>query len=193
MESVSNTQPTHTDTNPAKGARVTRVLAGPAQKAGIQEGDVIVEINGSPVDDPQDIIRIVARAKPGHVLDVLVVRNGDTRTFATTLGRRETDAPTEKPDTYTFGNLQLRDTQPKDLDTMGLPPRLYTVVVETSTPSLDAGDVLVSINNTPIVSAQEMVHTLYLLQKANNPNAFIHAARKGQSVFTTFPISAEKP
>jgi len=54
----------------------------PAALAGIESGDVIQRINGSSVDEFQDITMSVALAKPGKPLDVEVLRDGDVRRFA---------------------------------------------------------------------------------------------------------------
>ncbi|HXF43498.1 MAG TPA: trypsin-like peptidase domain-containing protein [Pyrinomonadaceae bacterium] len=58
------------------GAIVTQVrdLDGPAAKAGISAGDVIVGFNGQPVSDAQDLISKVAAAAPGETVKLSVVR-----------------------------------------------------------------------------------------------------------------------
>lgn len=70
------------------GAHVTSLAAGgPAQAAGLQEGDVILAIGGAPVDGPDDLGRAVRRHEPGEVVDVVVERDGAERTIRATLGR----------------------------------------------------------------------------------------------------------
>lgn len=50
---------------------------GPAAKAGIAAGDVVVEFNGKPVESMRGLPRLVADTPPGEVVDVTVVRNGE--------------------------------------------------------------------------------------------------------------------
>src|SRR4029077_410218 len=60
-----------------KGALVAEVVAGsPAEKAGIQQGDVIMEFDGKAVADSQELPRIVASTPVGKSVNVKVLRNG---------------------------------------------------------------------------------------------------------------------
>jgi serine protease Do len=61
---------------------------GPAQKAGLRNGDVLVAINGQAVHSPHDITRIVAFSKPGARLTLNVRRGGGAETFEATAGVR---------------------------------------------------------------------------------------------------------
>jgi serine protease Do len=61
---------------------------GPAQKAGLRNGDVLVAINGAPVHSPHDITRIVAFSEPGARLMLSVRRGGGAETLQATAGVR---------------------------------------------------------------------------------------------------------
>lgn len=62
---------------PVGGAGVTAVvLGGPAARAGLRPGDVIVAVHGREVDGAVDMIRRVVQAKAGEILRVSVLRNG---------------------------------------------------------------------------------------------------------------------
>ena len=68
------------------GAYVTMVEKGsPAQKAGIEKGDVIIEYNGKKVEKTLDLALWVAETPPGTVVPVKVVRNGKILTFSVKL------------------------------------------------------------------------------------------------------------
>lgn len=61
------------DTN---GAGIKDVYAGsPADRAGLQRGDVIIEINNAKVRNPEDLIKVVRQSKPNDTVSVLVIRN----------------------------------------------------------------------------------------------------------------------
>ena len=63
----------------AEGALVAAVQrGGPAAKAGIQPGDVVVEYNGQPVQQTADLARLVGGTKPGTTVAARVLRDGRT-------------------------------------------------------------------------------------------------------------------
>ena len=70
------------------GVLISSVTAGgPAEKAGLQAGDVIVSINGTDTPDSESLTQLLATLKPGDVAQVTVVRaDGSQQTVAVTLG-----------------------------------------------------------------------------------------------------------
>ncbi|MCA1615626.1 MAG: trypsin-like peptidase domain-containing protein, partial [Acidobacteria bacterium] len=76
----------------AKGAIISDIREGPAQKAGIQVGDVIVELNGQPVVGSQDLINRVASTPVGQTIKLGYLRdvNGkmEPRTASIAVGER---------------------------------------------------------------------------------------------------------
>lgn len=78
-----------------KGAFVlTTLTGGPAAVAGIREGDVIVEVDGKPVDAAADLGRVLDTLKPGDAVDVKVIgSSGQERTISVKLGTKP--LPTE--------------------------------------------------------------------------------------------------
>jgi putative serine protease PepD len=76
------------------GAEVGQATAGgPAAKAGIQPGDIITEVDGDQVQDPEDVAQAIEDNKPGDKVDVKVERNGSERTIQVTLGQRPDQLP----------------------------------------------------------------------------------------------------
>ena len=61
---------------------------GPALKAGIQRGDVIVSINGTAVAQQQDVVGLITNMKAGDLVSVVIDRNGQSMTFQVTLAER---------------------------------------------------------------------------------------------------------
>ncbi len=59
---------------------------GPAEKAGIQEGDIITEFNGTQIKEFRDLSRVVASNKPGESVPVKVIRNGEQVQLNVTIG-----------------------------------------------------------------------------------------------------------
>jgi S1-C subfamily serine protease len=87
---------TSDSTNPAvsSGAEVQSVTpGGPADSAGLEPGDVIVEIDGQQVNDSSDISRLVNGKQPGDHVDLRIDRNGQDVRLGTTLGNRPQRTP----------------------------------------------------------------------------------------------------
>jgi S1-C subfamily serine protease len=65
---------------------------GPAARAGLQDGDVVLEIGGEAVESASDVQSAVSSRKPGDELRVTVRRGDDQRTVTVTLGTRPASA-----------------------------------------------------------------------------------------------------
>ena len=63
-------------------------MDSPAMNAGIQSGDVITKANETPIESYNDLLSVLAIAKPEDVLDVVLVRQGQEVSVQVTLGRR---------------------------------------------------------------------------------------------------------
>ncbi len=73
----------------AAGAVVTGVPDGPANDAGMLQGDVIVIFDGYEVEDVRDLVQTVGNTEVGKAVDVIVVRDGKRETLSVTLGLRD--------------------------------------------------------------------------------------------------------
>jgi len=62
---------------------------GPAEKAGLQDGDVIIAFAGKPLSDYESLTEAVRAAKPGDKVDVTVLRDGQKKTIQVELGERK--------------------------------------------------------------------------------------------------------
>jgi len=70
---------------------------GPADRAGLQPGDVLLEVDGKPVIDPRRTMSDIAAVPPGTRLPLTVVRGGERLEMTIELGERPTPAP-RRPD-----------------------------------------------------------------------------------------------
>lgn len=72
-----------------RGVRVTQVTEnGPAAKAGIKEGDAILEYNGQKVEGVEEFVRLVRETPAGREVKLLISRNGKPQTLTATIGDR---------------------------------------------------------------------------------------------------------
>lgn len=80
-----------TSLNATTGVTVAGVLmGGPAQNAGLQVGDVIVAIDGVPMNDVNVLTRAISKKKPMSQMQIDIERNGQKQTLTATLGERPT-------------------------------------------------------------------------------------------------------
>jgi putative serine protease PepD len=79
---------------PRDGALLQSVTpGGPADRAGLAPGDLVVGLAGKPVRNPSNLGQAVLARKPGDTVEVVVQRDGDRRTLRVTLGERPDQAP----------------------------------------------------------------------------------------------------
>lgn len=91
----------------AMGAVVNAVeKGGPADKAGLEPGDVILRFDGKPINTSADLPRLVAATKPGTRSTIQVWRKGSTRDIAVTVG--------EMVEEKAAGNRQGRGAKPSE-------------------------------------------------------------------------------
>lgn len=77
---------------------------GPADEAGLEDGDVIVEFAGKPISDPEALRDLARDTEPGEEVEVKVVRDGETKTFTLTVG----DWP-DDTSWFSMGDLHFDD------------------------------------------------------------------------------------
>jgi len=150
----------------AEGALVQRVEPGaPAEKAGVEAGDIILKYNGAPVDRATDLPRMVGATKPGSHATLTVWRKGGSRDISLTVAELEPEKTAKKEDEQqaqpapppnAFGLVvkDLSEAQKKELKIDA------GVMVETSEGSaaragLRPGDVILRLNNTDVTDAKQ--------------------------------------
>ncbi|SFN22833.1 serine protease DegQ [Nitrosospira briensis] len=80
-----------------KGALIAGVLkGGPADRAGVKPGDIIVEVEGSPVTDSSDMLNLIAALLPGEAATIKVERNQAEKSIDIKVGKRPKPLPQEQ-------------------------------------------------------------------------------------------------
>ena len=127
---------------------------GPAEKAGIQPGDVIVSVDGTPVSRSQDLPRMVARHAPGSRAKVTVLRSGAEKTFDVTLDELKDESGKRQgsPSAPQKGALGL---EVQDAEDGGVLVRR----VMPGSPAggkLMSGDVILEVDRAPVKSSADL-------------------------------------
>ena len=184
----------------ANGALVQRVESGgPADKGGIEAGDIITKFNGAAIEKSSDLPRLVGNTKPGARSTVTVWRKGAARDLSLTIVEMEPDNKVAKREekkakpeqvVNTLGLVvnDLTDAQKKELKVEG------GAVVETAEGAaaragLRPGDLVLRINNTDVkdgkqfnalVAKLEPKKTVLLLVRRGEASQFVTVKPNGQ-------------
>ncbi len=82
----------------ARGALIAGILrGGPADKAGMRPGDILLEINGRKVLDTSSMLNLISGLKPGSAAKMVILRAGAERTISAAIGRRPKPEPAPAP------------------------------------------------------------------------------------------------
>lgn len=146
-----------------EGALVSTVEKGsPADKAGLQSGDVIRQVNGQAIVSSGDLPAVIGLASPGDTVKLSVWRQGSSRELSATLANADqksaqASAKQENPGQGKLG-LALRPLQPDEKQEAGVDNGL--LVQQASGPAamagVQAGDVLLSINGIPVRNIEQI-------------------------------------
>jgi S1-C subfamily serine protease len=85
---------------PTQGAVILTVVSGsPADKAGLVQGDVIVNINGTAITSAEDLQKVIQNSKPGQTVTITYYVGDSKRTTTATLGSQSQTTQTTQPNT----------------------------------------------------------------------------------------------
>lgn len=179
-----------------KGVLVTSVRAGgPADRAGIKSGDVILELNGKPVDDVNAFRNRVAAAGAGSEATLTLQRNGERKELRMKLGEFNPNAigPDQNGgggnDATPAGKLgvELTPMTPDIAGQLGIPrgtQGLAVAGVDASGPAAAAGirqgDVIQQVNRQAVRNGSEVQSAL---AKSGDRPALLQILRGGQTLF----------
>jgi serine protease Do len=183
-----------------KGALVATVSpGGPAAKAGLEPGDVIVGYGGKPVASRDELVQMVVNTKPGTSVPVRIIRNKQERTLNVTVeelnldeeGRQQARGGGRDDDAASTGfGMSLSNITPDLARRLRLDESVEGVVivsVEPQSPAqragLRSGDVITRVNRQPVGSAADASRLLNEVPAGGT--AFLIVLRDGQETFVT--------
>jgi len=153
----------------AAGAAVSSVESdGPADKAGVQPGDVIIKYDGKPVESSADLRRMVAATTPGTKVTTTVWRDGAARDLMVTVGEMPQEpvrpglrgpgsgrAPQGHPDVLGLVVSDLPAAQLKELHIEGGAVRVDSAEGPAAAAGLRADDLILSLNITRVKNVKQ--------------------------------------
>ncbi len=168
------------------GALVSDVFrGGPAEKAGIERGDVILKFDGKEVGDSKDLPRIVASTPVGQSVTVTLLRDGREIERSVKVGEMQEKAEaSESPSRKSSLGLTVQTVTPDIARDLGLNRESGVVVasVEPGSPASDAGlragDLIREVNRKPVRDVEEFRQQI---QDARGQNDILLLIQRGQN------------
>jgi serine protease Do len=165
---------------------------GPAQASGLERGDIILELNGKPINDSNELRNTIAMMQPGEKVSLKVSRNGSTREISLKLGELPTTKEEARNNSEGASEDALEGVSVENLDAetakeLRLPASTKGVVVtdiDPSSPKADSGlrkgDVIQEVNHQPVRNVAEFEQAL---RKSGKENALLLVNRGGTTLF----------
>lgn len=179
-----------------KGALVGDVVEeSPAEKAGLQRGDVIIEFEGKTVDEPSSLRNMVANTLPNKEVMLKILRDGKPMTVRVTIAELPADV---QKSSVRFDNLlkgvHVQNLTPELKKSLSIPKSKTGVIItdlEEGSPAEDAlmkNDVLMEINKKRINNIKD--YEAIVSKIRSDQNILILIYRSGSTIYIT--LSARK-
>jgi serine protease Do len=164
----------------------------PAQAAGLQRGDIILEVNGQPMTSSNQLRMAISMMQPGSEANLKVIRDGSQRELTIKLHELPTEHAENNNETgdqqHASAGVEVANLTPQISQQLNLPPTTTGVVVKSVSPSspladsgLGKGDVIQEVNHQPVKSVSDFYNAVH--KDAGNPLLLVN--RGGRTLFIT--------
>ena len=181
----------------AEGAMVDEPQDGsPAAKAGIEAGDVITAVNGTPVKDARDLARNISMMAPGSSVKLDILHKGETKTLTLTLGempndqQAKADTGSEQP-TGGVPHLGLSVAPASEVSGAGAQGVVVTAVDPdgpAAEQGLQTGDVILDVGGKAVANAGDVRKAL-VDAKAQGKHQVLMRVKMGDATrFVALPL-----
>jgi serine protease Do len=176
----------------AQGVLVRGVEEGsPAEKAGIEAGDIITRFDGKPIEKPADLPRAVGNTKPGSQVSLTVFRRGATQDLTVTVAEIEPEkvaaaAPEKKAPPVKIAHLglslsDLSEAQKKEAR-VRTGVRVDAAVDAAARAGIREGDLILAVANTEVSSVQVFESLMARIDKTRPVSVLIRRGDGAQYV-----------
>ena len=178
-----------------KGALVADVTEdGPADKAGIKRGDVIVSFDGKEIEGMHELPYIVASTPVGKDVVVEVIRKGERKSFDVSLGKLEEEQPSrESEDTRPELGMMVEELTPEMASRLGLSQATGLVIVNIlrGSPAAEAGlrpgDIILEVDQ---VAPKDLEHFQKMMGSYKSGDTILFLVkRKDSTLYVTLRIA----
>jgi serine protease Do len=183
-----------------KGALIGDVEpASPAARAGLEPGDIVVEVNGQPVTDGRELRLAVGSMAPGSQINLRVVRNGTSRNVAMTLAempsqdiaKNTREKPTPRSDGAPHIGISVIELTPAIREQLELPGNMKGIVVAdvqegsvAAEAGLRPGDIIQEANRKPV---QNVTDFQAEIGRRGKEPILLRVNRGGHAIFVGLP------
>ena len=177
----------------AKGAVVGDITANsPASHSDLKQGDIILEVNGKPIDDANQLRLQIGLLSPGSTVKLSVLRAGTSQQLMVKIGEFPSNEERASLDSNKTGSalegVSVENLTPETSREMKLAPETKGVVVANVDPSshaadagIRAGDVIQQVNRQPVNTVQDFEHAM-ASGKKDDPTLLL-VNREGNTLF----------
>lgn len=173
-----------------RGGLISNVFPNsPAAKAGVQEGDIVVEFDGQPIRESHELPALVARSPIGKEVVMKVMREGKEKELKIKLGEMERGEKEALgvPSSAELG-LAVRDLTPEEMNEAGVKNGVLITGVEGGSAAdfagCQRGDILLALNNTKLAKVDDFGKAARKVRKGQVVR--LHLKREDQTVFLAF-------
>ncbi len=142
----------------------------PASRAGLKTGDIILELNGEPVNSANELTLGISRSAPGTTEKLKIWRDGKTRDVSLALAEfpeKEAKGGPGENSSSALEGVEVQDLTPEIAQQLNLPSETHGVVVTSVDASSDAaaaglsqGDVIQEVNHKPVSNIEQYKQAL---------------------------------
>lgn len=181
----------------ARGALIADVASdSPAAEAGLQAGDIILSVNGEPVERSTTLPRLIGRVSPGEDIELKVLRDGERIDETVTVGDWPEDgaqaaAPGGMNDTQTRLGVSVAPLEPGMLERNNLSSGVRVTEVDPSSVAaaagVRAGDIIVALDQQAIDSPERLSEVIG--QVEGDRAVPLRIYRDGRSLFVALRLA----
>ena len=192
------------------GALVASVTPdGPAERAGLESGDVIVRFNDNPIDEMRELPRVVADTDVGQTVEVVIIRNGQEMTFDVELGELEAFEDQLAAEMGSDGGMTGVEKTPGDVLGMDLVPMnaeiaqqygldpasegLVVVAVAPGSPAdradIAPGDIVLQVGQSPVSAPGDVSSEVDAARDRGAKSVVVLVERAGDAEFRAVSIA----